>query len=353
MKIVVLAGGVSTERDVSLSSGRGIYQALKKNGHQVVLLDVFLGLPDIGEPLESLFDKDFDWAASIRDVSETAPDLERVKALRPDSRQFCGPAVLELCGLCDIVFLGLHGANGEDGRIQALFDLMGIRYTGTGHTSSALSMDKYITKQMFRGLGVPTPPAIAVKKGEHFALPKEIGFPCMVKTCRGGSSVGVYRANDDRELEEALRQAFSLEEQALVERCVVGREFSIAVIEGKALPVIEIAPVSGFYDYKSKYQAGSTVETCPAHIPQELAARMQRHAETACAAVGIESYARVDFMLDERSGEDYALEVNTLPGMTPTSLLPQEAAALGLSYPELCEWILRVSLKKYERREET
>ena len=347
MKIVVLAGGISTERDVSLSSGRGIYQALKSKGHQVILLDVFLGLPDPKAPLDTLFDQETDWAASIQDVSENAPDLEQVKALRPDARSLLGPCVLELCSLCDMVFLGLHGANGEDGRIQALFDLMGIRYTGTGHTSSALCMDKHITKQMFRGMGIPTPPAITVQKGESFELPTEVGFPCMVKTCHGGSSVGVYQVDDVFDLEKALQKAFSYEDQVLIERCIIGREFSIAVIEGKALPVIEIAPISGFYDYKNKYQAGSTIETCPAQIPQNLSARMQRHAEAACAAVGIEGYARVDFMLDERSGEDYALEVNTLPGMTPTSLLPQEAAVLGYDYPELCEWILEVSRKKY------
>lgn len=350
MKIVVLAGGLSTERDVSLSSGRGIYQALKENGHKTILLDVFLGLSEslAQYPPEALFDQKIDWAASIRDVAEKAPDLAKIRALRPDSRELLGPGVSALCQQSDMVFLGLHGVNGEDGRIQALFDLMGIRYTGTGHTSSALCMNKHITKQMFRGVGIPTPPAITVKKGASFTLPDEIGFPCMVKTCCGGSSVGVYRVENVFDLEHAMKEAFALESQVLIERCIIGREFSIGVIEGKALPVIEIAPVNGFYDYKNKYQAGSTIETCPAQISQNLSARMQRHAEEACASVGIEGYARVDFMLDERSGEDYALEVNTLPGMTPTSLLPQEAAALGYSYAQLCEWILQVSLKKYQ-----
>ncbi len=347
MKIVVLAGGISTERDVSLSSGAGIYQALKENGHHVILLDVFLGLPDIQEPLASLFDKDFDWAASVRGVSKKAPDLEQIKAQRPGCRSLLGPNVLELCSLCDIVFLGLHGANGEDGRIQALFDLMGIRYTGTGHTSSALCMDKNITKRIFQSSGIPTPPSVTVRKGESYMFPEDIGFPCMVKTCCGGSSVGVYQADDVFSLERALKKAFSYEDEVLIERCIPGREFSVAVVEGKALPIIEIAPISGFYDYKNKYQAGSTVETCPADLPKNVTARIQKHAEEACASVGIQGYARVDFMLDEGSGEDYALEVNTLPGMTPTSLMPQEAAALGMSYAELCEWILKVSMAKY------
>lgn len=348
MKIVVLAGGISTERDVSLISGRNIYQAVKANGHQAILLDVFLGLPAPEQPLESLFDADIDWTTSIQGISEQDPDLEQIKALRPGYKSLLGPNVLELCQLSDMVFLGLHGSNGEDGRIQALFDLMGIRYTGTGHTSSALSMDKNITKQMFKSRGIPTPPSITVKKWESFELPENIGFPCMVKTCCGGSSVGVYRVEDVFGLKKALKEAFSYEDQVLIERCIIGREFSVGVIEGKALPIIEIAPLQGFYDYKNKYQAGSAIETCPAELPQNLTARMQRHAEEACAAVGIEGYARVDFMLDARSGEDYALEVNTLPGMTPTSLLPQEAAAIGYSFEQLCEWLIQVSLKKYK-----
>lgn len=347
MKIVVLAGGISTERDVSLSSGKGIYQALKEKGHQVILLDVFLGLPHPPKPLADLFEAEIDWAASVCEVQEKAPNLNRIMAMRPHYKSLLGPQVIELCQQCDMVFLALHGAGGEDGRIQALFDLMGIRYTGTGHQSSALCMDKQITKQFFKAYGIPTPLSITVKKGASFALPEEIGFPCMVKTCCGGSSVGVYKVEHVYGLEKALRDAFFYEDTVLIERCITGREFSIAVIEGNALPVIEIAPLTGFYDYKNKYQAGSTIETCPAKLPQNLSARMQRHAVEACNAVGIEGYARVDFMLEETSGEDYALEINTLPGMTPTSLLPQEAAVLGYSYADLCEWILQVALKKY------
>ena len=351
MKIVVLAGGISTERDVSLCSGRNIYEALKGNGHDVVLVDLCLGLPEEKEPLDHLFTDDRDWSASVGTIAEDAPDIAHVKALRPDYRSLLGPNVLKLCELSDMVFLALHGENGEDGKIQALFDLMGIHYTGTGYTSSALCMDKNITKQMFRGRNVPTPPGITVQKGKPFRLPESVGYPCMVKTCCGGSSVGVYRVNDASELEKALDEAFTFEDQAIIERCIIGREFSIAVIEGEALPIIEIAPISGFYDYKNKYQPGSTIETCPAKLPEETAVRMQRHAEAACASVGIEGYARVDFMLDDRTGEDYALEVNTLPGMTPTSLMPQEAQAIGYSFPQLCEWILNVSMKKYESTE--
>ena len=348
MKIVVLAGGISTERDVSLCSGRNIYEALKGNGHDVVLVDLFLGLPEEKEPLDHLFTDDRDWSASVGTIAEDAPDIAHVKALRPNYRSLLGPNVLKLCELSDMVFLALHGENGEDGKIQALFDLMGIHYTGTGYTSSALCMDKNITKQMFRGRNVPTPPGITVQKGKPFRLPESVGYPCMVKTCCGGSSVGVYRVNDASELEKALDEAFTFEDQAIIERCIIGREFSIAVIEGEALPIIEIAPISGFYDYKNKYQPGSTIETCPADLPKELTKKMQHYAEMVFEALGMRSYARMDFMLDTETLEMYCLEANTLPGMTPTSLLPQEAAALGMSFEDLCEELIRVSLKHNE-----
>ena len=176
-------------------------------------------------------------------------------------------------------------------------------------------------------------------------------LPCVVKPCCGGSSVGVTIPKTQEEYEAAVADAFSYEDVIVVEEYIKGREFSVGVVDGIAYPIIEIAPISGFYDYKNKYQPGSTIETCPAKLPEETAVRMQRHAEAACASVGIEGYARVDFMLDDRTGEDYALEVNTLPGMTPTSLMPQEAQAIGYSFPQLCEWILNVSMKKYANTE--
>ena len=347
MKIVVLAGGISTERDVSLSSGSEIYKALKRKGHQVILVDLFLGLPGVHGHLEELFDSEIDWAASIRGVSEKAPDLYEVKARRPGYRSILGPNVLELCSLCDIVFLGLHGEGGEDGRIQALFDLYGIRYTGTGHASSALCMDKSITKEMFRCYHVPTPAGITVRSEEELILPKYFTYPCMVKTCCGGSSVGVYRVENEDELHVALKEAFTYEDHVIIEKCIIGREFSIAVVEGKALPVIEIAPLTGFYDYKNKYNAGSTIETCPAKITPEQTSQMQAYAELGYKVLNLQAYGRLDFIMDE-NGAMYCLEANTLPGMTPTSLIPQEAKVLGIDYPELCEKLIEVSLKKYQ-----
>ena len=345
MKIVVLAGGTSTERDVSLSSGSKIYRALKNRGHRVILLDVYLGYEGEEPVTEKLFDADTDWAKDIQAVSAECPDLSHLKDLRKDGgKSMFGPGVLALCDMADIVFLGLHGANGEDGRIQAAFDLMGIPYTGTGYLSSALAMDKHITKQFFRAAGIPTPAGITVKCGEK-PDPASVSYPCMVKTACGGSSVGTYRVDRPAELQKALDDAFAFGDDVIVEQYISGREFSVGVIDGKALPVIEIAPLQGFYDYKNKYQPGSTIETCPAELSPELTEKMQRYAEMAFEALGMRSYARMDFMMDAADQSIYCLETNTLPGMTPTSLLPQEAAVLGMSFEDLCEKLIEVSLK--------
>lgn len=346
MKIVVLAGGTSTEREVSLSTGNGVYKALKEKGHDVVLIDLYLGY-ETEAPLKTLFAEKINCCGEI-EISEKSPDLSVLKSMRKDGgKSIFGPNVLALCEMSDIVFMALHGANGEDGRIQAAFDLMGIRYTGTGYLSSAVSMDKGITKQFFRAHGVPTPKGITLRKGQTVDT-NDISFPCMVKTCCGGSSVGVYKVTDTEEFEAALKDAFTYENEVVVEQFITGREFSVGVIEGKALPVIEIAPLQGFYDYKNKYQAGSTIETCPAMLSEARTGELQGYAEAAYRAVGMQSYARFDFMMDAASGKMYCLEANTLPGMTPTSLLPQEAAAVGMSYPELCEHIISVSMKRYE-----
>ena len=335
MKVVVLAGGTSTERDVSLSTGSMIYRALKKNGHQAILLDVYLGYE--GET-EGIFERDTDWAAQIGGIAEENPDLEEIKAMRPDGdKNFFGPNVLALCQSADAVFMALHGANGEDGKIQACFELMGIPYTGTDFVSSAMAMDKGITKDIFKAHHIPTPAGIRLYQGEQET--EKVPYPCIVKACCGGSSVGVCIAHDDAEYEKAKKEAFRYDKEVIVEQYIEGREFSVGVMDGRALPVIEIAPKQGFYDYKNKYQAGSTVETCPAELPADKTKEMQDIAERVFQALRMKNYARMDFMMG-KDGSLYCLEANTLPGMTPTSLLPQEAAAIGISFEELCERIL-------------
>lgn len=344
MKVAVLCGGISTERDVSLVTGRMIYEALKKKGHKVVLLDVFLGLDTKQMKTEDLFEADIDWAQHINPIKDENPDLEAVKALRPDyKKNFFGPNVIEICQQAEVVFMALHGENGENGKIQACFDLMGIRYTGTDYLSSALAMDKGITKDIFRQYGVPTPMGTRLKRGEIET--ERVPFPCVVKASCGGSSVGVSIARNEEEYEAAKIEAFKYDNEVVIEQYIKGREFSIGVMEGKALPIVEIAPLSGFYDYKNKYQAGSTVETCPAELSEEKTKEMQAVAELGFRALRLKGYGRLDFMMDEE-GHIFCLEANTLPGMTPTSLLPQEAAAIGMSFEELCEKIISIAMEE-------
>ncbi len=239
MKIVVLAGGISSERDVSLSTGGMIYRAFRKNGHRAILLDVYLGYEG---DVEGIFEQETDWAAQVSAVGEECPDLEAVKALRSSgTRGFFGPNVLEICGQADCVFLALHGANGEDGRIQACFDLLGIPYTGADFTGSCLAMDKGITKDLFRAYGIPTPRGIRLKQGEREK--EDIPYPRIVKTSCGGSSIGVCIANDPSEYETAKEEAFRYGSEAIVEQYIKGREFSVGVMDGKALPVIEMAQI--------------------------------------------------------------------------------------------------------------
>ena len=342
MKVVVLTGGISTERDVSLSSGKMIYEAVKKNGHRAVLLDVYLGYE--GDDVEKVFDKEEDWAKEIGAIGEDNPDIEAVKALRPDGeKNFFGPNVIAICQAADVVFMALHGENGENGKIQACFDLMGIVYTGTDYVSSALCMDKGLAKELFDYHGIPTPKGICLKKGDDYE--GTIPFPCVVKSCCGGSSVGVCIAKNEEEYGAALEEGFRYDDKVVVEQYIKGREFSVGVMDGKALPVIEIAPISGFYDYKNKYQAGTTIETCPADLDHNITAAMQACAESVYKVLRLQTYARVDFRMDDELNF-YCLEANTLPGMTPISLLPQEAAAVGMEFPELCQQIIDISLKK-------
>lgn len=343
MKIVVLAGGTSTEREVSISSGTMVCKALREKGHHAILVDVFWGLEQLPE---QLFTDSYDVNQASEEINSHNADIEQAVKER---REFFGPHVIEVCQEADVVFLALHGANGEDGKIQATFDLFGIPYTGTGYLSSAIAMDKGLAKQFFEINDIPTPKGISLFEKDYSTNPADYGleFPLVVKPCCGGSSVGVYITNTQKEYEEALEAAFKYETELIVEEYVKGREFSVGVVDGKAYPVIEIAPIEGFYDYTNKYKAGCAIETCPAEISDELTVQMQKYAEAGAKALGIEGYCRLDFMMRE-DGRMYCLEANTLPGMTATSLLPREAQAIGIDYPSLCEELIRLSLKRYE-----
>lgn len=349
MKIVVLAGGLSTERDVSLVSGAGICRTLRERGHEAFLLDVYLGFPYDANKLEEVFSLPNAGLEIAEGIKTTEPDLVAIKSSREDQSDcFLGPNVIDICRLADIVFMGLHGDVGENGKLQATFDILGIKYTGPNYLGSALAMDKGIAKKIFKISGVPTPLGTSIKKAQKDVALEELGLslPVVVKPCSGGSSIGVYIVNTEEEYQEAIEKSFKYEDEVVIEPYIKGREFACGIIDGKALPVIEIIPKTGFFDYANKYQAGATEEICPAPIPDEIAEKMQRATELAFKSLKLDIYSRADFLLDE-NGNIYCLEVNTLPGMTATSLLPQEAKAAGIEYGELCELIIEKSLERY------
>lgn len=338
MKIVVLCGGLSMERNVSISSGTLICKALRKLGHKAVLVDMFYGLEDVDTPIEALFD-------NLPPVEETPvagePDLEQVKASRKwDSPSMVGKGVFELCALADVVFLGLHGACGEDGRIQAALELMGIPYTGSGYLGSALAMDKHLTKQLVSAAGVRTPKwRIASYSREPVEqMAASVDLPCVVKPVDSGSSIGVAIPRTREELLAALEANRHLG-RVILEQYVEGREIDVGVLMGKSLPSIEIIPKQGFYDYRNKYEAGATLEICPTPIDPRIEEILGETALKVHLLLGLKTYSRADFIVD-KAGDVYFLEINTLPGMTPTSLMPQEAAAVGIGYEQLCQRIV-------------
>ena len=226
---------------------------------------------------------------------------------------------------------------GEDGKLQALFELEGIKYTGTSSVGCTLAMDKELSKKLMLADNIKTAKWVSLNKNEEINLEK-IKFPCVVKPCSNGSSIGVSIVRTNEELKEAIRIAFKYEDKILVEEYISGREFSVGILDNKALPAIEIVAKEGFYDYKNKYQAGLVDEICPANIDENLEKELSEIALKVHKILHLGYYSRIDFIVDKNYGI-YCLEANTLPGMTPTSLLPQEALSVGISYEELCEKI--------------
>lgn len=344
MKIAVLSGGLSTERDVAITSGTLVTKALRSKGHQVVFIDVFMGCEEMDCTPKELFEKGYDFIKEAG-VGTEIPDIEYIKNMRKDkSSSFLGENVIEICKEADMTYLALHGGEGENGQIQATLDLHGIKYTGSDYLGSALAMDKGITKALFIHNKVPT------AMGEIFKSKEEAeswtDFPCVIKPCSGGSSVGIAKAENKEEYIKAVEDAFSFEKEIVVEQFISGREFSVGVLGDKVLPPIEIIPDTGFYDYKSKYQAGLTREICPADITPQQDKILRDSAKKAFDVLKLKAYARIDFILDGE--KTYCLEANTLPGMTPTSLLPQEAKVEGIDYAQLCDKIIEISLEKYK-----
>lgn len=349
MKIVVLGGGLSTERHVSLVSGTSVCKALRERGHKAIFVDMFMGLENYEGALEDAFNAPDGFCGDVA-IETVAPDIEAVKKSRKlKSPSRLGKNVLEICALADCVFLGLHGEDGEDGKIQAALELMGVPYTGSDPLSSGMAMDKAVAKRIMESCGVPTPKwqEITYSEEDIPKLRENLSLPCVVKVVGGGSSIGVALPETKDELENALRDILKYGNRIVVEEKIEGRELTVPVFDDRCLCPIEIVPPEGMtFDYVAKYQSGDkgARELCPAPISDEEKALLSNYALKIHKALGLSVYSRVDFMLD-REGRAYCLEVNTLPGMTPNSLIPKAAAVDGMSYPELCEKIIELSLK--------
>lgn len=336
MKIVVLAGGLSPERNVSLSSGSLISAALKRRGHRTVLVDIYKGIDVKNIDIDTLFSLEADGGISVGD---TLPDLDALVRENGGRKEPIGEGVLEVCRAADSVFLALHGAMGENGQLQAWLDIHGIRYTGSGYIGSTLAMDKDIAKKIMQSADILTPVWERIDTNgevDTSALIEKLGLPMIIKPCSCGSSVGVFKAHSERELADAIKAAKNYERYIMAEQMIEGRELTCAFLDGKALPPVEIIPKQGFYDYKNKYMADATVELCPAPLTDSENALVAEATEKGFFALRLDGYARFDYILD-KDGKLWCLEANTLPGMTPTSLLPKEAAAVGIGYDELCE----------------
>jgi D-alanine-D-alanine ligase len=307
------------------------------------LLDVYLGTQHSEKGLEECFVTTEYPAYS---VGEQVPDLEAIKAQSGNGDAKIGANVIPLCKYADVVFLALHGDMGENGQLQATLDSFGIRYTGSGYVGSLLAMDKDLSKKMLIGAGVPTPAWVLVDLARELPpdVPAEVGYPCVVKPCSGGSSVGVSMPENRAELTAAIEKAARYEATLMAERRIVGRELTVSYLDGEVLPAVEIIPLTGFYDYENKYQAGQTDEICPASLTEDEISALESATRRGFEALRLRGYARFDFILDE-NGTPWCLEANTLPGMTPTSLLPQAAAAVGIGYDELCEKMILMAVK--------
>ena len=332
MNVTVMMGGTSAERDVSLASGVRIVQALRRRGHLVTPVD-----PAVGVLSEQTFAQ-----LTHGVMRREPPSLDQLRGLE---RTELSPvlATLPAVRTADAVFIGLHGGHGEDGTVQAMLDAAQVRYTGSGHLASALAMDKDLSKILFRAAGVTTADwlmAPATAKDVEAAL----GWPVIVKPSKQGSTVGLTKVESPGELDAAVREALEFDDEVMIERFIPGRELTVGILGDEALPVGEIIPKHELYDYECKYTAGMAQEIFPADLPPSLSAQAQAQAGQAFRALKLRGYARIDFRLSD-DGTFYCLEANTLPGMTELSLIPQAAAAAGISFDELCERIVQLALR--------
>ncbi len=328
-KIALLLGGTSPEKEVSKSSAASIYLALKNLGYETVLVNPAYG---INQPKNDndFFNKKDDNLISNRNYVEAV-----------NSKLFDD---------IDLAFIALHGKYGEDGTIQSLLELRGVKYTGSKILASSISMDKEMSKILFKHYNINTPKWFSIGRnnfGEDAvvnSIKKEFGFPCVIKPNDQGSTVGLTICKSEVDVSAAVNLALEFSDKAILEEYIPGREITVTVIENKALPVLEIKPKHSVYDYECKYTSGMSEYIVPADVPKEVEQKLQSQALLAFTSLGCEVYSRIDFRLNEKL-ETYCLEVNTLPGMTSTSLVPKMAKAVGIPFDQLIDKIINLSLR--------
>jgi D-alanine-D-alanine ligase len=344
MKVAVLMGGTSPERDVSLVSGSAVAEGLKSAGHTVIPIDTARGYRalrgDDVKHLEGIKTR----PPSIDELQKYAAELSLEAVKSSDLKNV------------DVVFIILHGGSGENGTIQALLDLVGIPYTGSGVLASALAMNKYMAKMMFIANNIPTPDFFILNDKQDITLDaidvkirSEMSYPAIIKPVNQGSSVGLSLIKSRNDLERAIKIGFQYDSQLLIEKYIPGREITVAILGDQALPLAECIPKSGLFDYEHKYTDGKTEYKCPVDLPTDVENLLRSLGLRAFKALNCAGFARIDFRLAE-DNQIYCLEVNTLPGMTTHSLVPKAAKAAGIDFPQLLEKICEIAVEDFKER---
>lgn len=337
MRVLLLAGGKSGERAVSLTSGKSLYESLVRLGHTVTVVDPYTG--------RSLLDTNGQYIGI-----ENQPSSQSIVGQESSATELTQVLAASQLTQADVVFLGLHGGDGENGTIQNLLTLAGVPFTGSGMKASAVAMDKALTKRLMHAEHIRTPNWILIADGETVKVkPLTLQYPVIVKPNEGGSTVGLTKVDSADGLPDAIKLAALEPGGVLIEEFIPGRELTVAVLDGEALPIVEIRPKKGLYDYEAKYTKGASEYIVPAPIDKALSDSIQSAAARLFAAIGCQGLARIDFIITKH-GEYYCLEVNTLPGMTNLSLAPMAAKAIGIPYDELVNKILSLALDKHRRK---
>ena len=335
MKVAVVFGGCSEERDVSIASGLEVISGLRAAGHQVIAVDTAKGA----------LSQDAERALKGFEVLSAHPSSVELEGARnqPSVVIANAPVLKDV----DIVFIALHGGTGEDGTFQALLEASGIPFTGSGRVASAVAMDKDMSKRLMLAAGVPTPDWQMCNPGD-VSIEVDLGYPLIVKPNAQGSTIGLSLVRERSELAAAIEKAGKFDQEVMLETYIAGREFTVGILNGQPLAVGEIVAPGGIFDYTSKYQRGGATEIFPAEISSSAAQEIQNLAARVHQALKLSGYSRIDFRMDE-SGKVWCLEANSVPGLTPTSLLPQSAKAAGIEFSDLCQRICQLGIEKYNR----